>query len=235
MENYIFDVVLGVIAVVIIGISAKKGFVISLLSSLSVALSGFLSHKFTNPVSEFIYSSFLYDKIELKLTEVLTSLSQDVSYNDRIQAMLDSIPSVFVDASQGLGFDLKLAVDSMQTDMFSNEAIVKAFMDNIASFVVKSLLDVAVFVVLFVVLSVIFRKVSMLFNKVVKKIPVVGKANTVLGGVLGLVKAIVLVLVICLVVCPFVYAIDIPILEDAVSHSYVYRFVIENNFLNNFI
>lgn len=235
MEKYIFDIVLLLVTVVIIIISAKRGFVISLLSTVSVALSGFLSYKFTNPLTEFIYSSFLYDKIEVKLTEVLTGLSQNVSYGDKIQAMIDSIPTGIVNASQGLGFNLNFAVESLQLDLFTNEAIVKAFMDNIGSYIIKSVLEIVVFVLLFAVLSVVFRYISLLFNKLVRKIPVVGKANTVLGGVLGLVKALVTVVVICLVVCPIVFVIDIPKLENIISHSFVYQFIIDNSIFNNFI
>ncbi len=235
MEKYIFDIVLLLVTVVIIIVSAKRGFVISLLSTVSVALSGFLSYKFTKPLTEFIYSSFLYDKIETKLTEVLTGLSQNVSYGDKIQAMIDSIPTGIVNASQGLGFNLNFAVESLQLDLFTNEAIVKAFMDNIGSYIIKSVLEIVVFVVLFAVLSVVFKYISLLFNKLVRKIPVVGKANTILGGVLGLVKALVTVVVICLVVCPIVFAIDIPKLENIISHSFVYQFIIENSIFNNFI
>lgn len=235
MEKYIFDIVLLLVTVVIIIVSAKRGFVISLLSTVSVALSGFLSYKFTKPLTEFIYSSFLYDKIETKLMEVLTGLSQNVSYGDKIQAMIDSIPTGIVNASQGLGFNLNFAVESLQLDLFTNEAIVKAFMDNIGSYIIKSVLEIVVFVVLFAVLSVVFKYISLLFNKLVRKIPVVGKANTILGGVLGLVKALVTVVVICLVVCPIVFAIDIPKLENIISHSFVYQFIIENSIFNNFI
>ncbi len=235
MENYIFDIVLGVIAILIIAISAKRGFVISLLSTISVALSGFLSYKFSKPVAEFIYSSFLYDKIVSKLTEVISQYSVESSYKEKLQAMVDSLPEGLLNVSRGLGFNPDTAIESLELDVFTNEVIVKAFIDNFMSDIIKSLLEIVVLVIMFVLLSVVFRYVSMLLNKYVKKIPVVGKTNTILGGVLGMIKAGVLVIGICLVACPVIFAIDIPWLENTVSHSYIYGFIIENNIFTNFI
>lgn len=235
MENYIFDIVLVIVAVVIIIITAKKGFVLSLLGTVSVALSGFLSYKFSKPVSEFIYSSFLYDNIEEKLTNVLLNLSQDTSVDDKIQAMLSSFPEGVLNLSRGLGFEVEGALSSINLELFTNEDIIKAFIDNVASDVIMSVLNVVVFVVLFIVISFVLKYVSLLFSKIVKKIPLVGKLNTFLGGGLGIVKAVISIVIICLVVCPIVFAIDMPWLENIISQSHVYQFIIENNSFNNFI
>ena len=235
MEKYIFDIVLGVVAVVIVVYTAKRGFVLSLLNTIAVALSGFLSYKFSKPVSEFIYSSFLYDKIETKLTEVLSGLSKDVSFDSKIQAMTDSLPESMVNASQGLGVNLESAIKAIDLEVFSNEKIVNAFIDNVASDIIISVLEVVSFVVLFVLLSFILKNVAIIFSKLVRKIPIVGKANTILGGVLGVVKAFVLVVMICFVICPLVFVIDIPWLENVISQSIVYQFLIENNSFNNFM
>ncbi len=235
MENYIFDIVLGIVAVVIIIFTAKKGFVLSLLSTVSVVLSGFLSYKFTKPVSEFIYSSFLYDKIELKFTEVISNLSQDASFEGKLDAMINSLPEGVVNASKGLGFNLETAISSINLDLFTNENIVKAFIDNIASDIIMTVLDVVVFAVLFILLSFVLKYISILFSKIVKKLPLVGKANTVLGGALGIVKAVITIVIICFIISPLVFVIDIPWLENIISKSCVYQFLIENNPFNNFI
>lgn len=233
MEKYIFDIVLGVIAILIIVFTAKRGFVLSLLNTVSLALSGFLSYKFTKPLSEFIYSSFLYDKIETKLTEALSGLSQDTASDGKLDAMLSSLPSGIVNASQGLGFDVDTAMKSIDLELFANEKIIKAFIDNIASEIIMTVLEVVVFVVLFVLLSFILKNIAIIFSRLVRKIPIVGKANTFLGGALGIIKAVVCVSVICFVICPIVFAIDIPWLEDVISQSFVYQFLIENNSFNN--
>ncbi len=235
MESYIFDIVLGIVALIIVIVTAKRGFVLSLLSTVSVVLSGFLSYKFTKPVAEFIYSSFLYDKIEAELTQVLLNLSEDTSFEDKIRAMLSTLPEGVLNLSRGLGFEADSALSSINLELFSNEDIIKAFIDNVASDVIMSVLDVVVFIVLFAVISFVLKYVSLLFSKIVKKIPLVGKLNTVLGGALGIVKSVISIAIICLVVCPIVFAVDIPWLENIISQSNVYQFIIENNPFNNFI
>jgi uncharacterized membrane protein required for colicin V production len=235
MENYIFDIVLVLVAASIIILTAKKGFVLSLLGTVSVVLSGFLSYKFTKPVTEFIYSSFLYDKIEDKLTDVLLNLSQDSSFDDKIQAMVGSLPEGVLNLSQGLGFEIDAALSTITQELFTNEDIIKAFMDNFASDIITSVLEVVVFVVLFILLSFVLKYASALFSKIVKKIPVVGKLNTLLGGGLGIIKAIIAVSIICLAICPLVFVIDVPWLKEVISDSYVYQFIIKNNPFNNFV
>lgn len=236
MEKYIFDVILVAIVALIIALSAKKGFTASLLSTVSVVLSGFLSYKFTEPVSEFIYSSFLRGKIEEKFTEVLSSLSTDVSFNGKINAMLGALPKGYVDVAQAFGLNVNSAIEnSMQLDVTSNEQLIQLLIDNIAGYVVTAIVQLVVFLALFILLAIVFKFVSKLLNKIVEKLPVVGKANSILGGVLGFVKAVVFVFVTCTVICVLVNSTDIGLLKDFVSSSYIYRFVLDYNPLVNFI
>lgn len=235
MEAYIFDIALALIAIVIIVFAAKRGFVLSLLSTISLGASAFLSYKFTKPVSEFIYSSFLYDKIMEKVTEAVVGFSDTITDTEKLAALTEVLPSNFLKVAQGFGFNVESALDTIDLGQLANDKIITAFVDNVASDVVMSVLEIVVFIVLFVALLVVFRCVALLFNKLIKKFSVVGKANTILGGVLGVVKAAIAISIICLVACPIVYAIDIPWLEDVISQSYIYQFLIENNPINNWM
>ena len=67
--------------------------------------------------------------------------------------MINSLPEGVVNASKGLGFNLETAISSINLDLFTNENIVKAFIDNIASDIIMTVLDVVVFVVLFIIIS----------------------------------------------------------------------------------
>ena len=235
MEAYIFDIALILVAIVIIAFTARKGFVLSLLSTVSLGASAFISYKFTKPVSEFIYSSFLYDKILEKVTEAVLGLSDNITDTDKLAALTGILPDDFLKVAEGFGFNMDSALASVDIGQIANDKIISAFVDNIAFDVIMSVLEVVVFIVLFVALSVIFRCVALLFNKIVKKLPVVGKANTILGGALGVFKAAIAVSIICLVVCPIVFAIDIPWLQSLISQSHVYQFIIENNPINNWM
>ncbi len=235
MEAYIFDIALVIIAIVIVVLTAKRGFVLSLLSTVSLGVSAFLSYKFTKPVSEFIYSSFLYDKILEKVTEAVASLSDSITDTEKLAALVELLPVNFLKIAQGFGFNLDTALSSVDLSQLANDKIITAFVDNIAFDFVMSMLEVIVFIVLFAALSVVLRCIALLFNKIVKKLPIVGKTNTILGGALGVIKAVIAISVICLVVCPILFAIDMPWLENVISQSHVYQFIIENNPINNWM
>lgn len=230
MAVSIFDIVLLLVIVAFVVFSAKKGFALSLLNTIAVALSGIFSYKFSGILSEFIFSSFLYDKIELRFNDILSNLSSGATHSGKLDALVESLPQGFVKAAEGFGFNLEYALETaMMADYSSNEEFVKSFIDSIASGIIKPVLEVIVFILLFIVLSIVFKYVASLLDKVIKITPIVGKANTALGGVLGAVKALVFVFVICFVVCPIIFAIDNPSLKDTITSSVIYGFIIENN------
>ena len=56
--------------------------------------------------------------------------------------------------------------------------------------------EIIVFMLLFAAICLVIRLVSNFFSDNLKKIPVVGSADTILGGVLGVVKAVVILIVV---------------------------------------
>ncbi len=230
MEKYVFDFALCVVAIIVIVSSARRGFTLSLLNTISIAVSSILSYKISKPLSEFIYSSFLSDRIELKFNEVLSRLSQDISLNEKINALIEALPKGLVNASRAFGFDLDASVASFKSIDLSNDAIAKAFTDNVALDIINPILGVITLIVTFVAIFFVLKLVSVSFNKIVRKLPIVGKVNTFFGGVLGVVKAGVAVVAVCLIVSTIVFSVDSPKLENIISQSFVYNFIIENTF-----
>lgn len=88
---------------------------------------------------------------------------------------------------------------------------------------------ILVFVILFIVFSILLKIVSKLLSALLDKIPLVGTANSVLGGALGLIKAIIIVYVICTVCYIVVMSDNAGNLKEIISDSYIYQFLIENN------
>lgn len=109
------------------------------------------------------------------------------------------------------------------------------FLTDIPYAVASVISRVVVFALLFVVLSIVLKLLSGLISSVVEKIPLVGTANTVLGGVLGFIKAAVIVYVICTVAYLFVMSDNAQSLKPIISNSYIYQFVTENNPVIDFI
>lgn len=166
MEIQVFDLVLVAIAVLSVVFAAKKGFAKSLLETASVFVAGFASYKFCDPVSQFVYKTFLSE--------------------------------------------MPYAVASVVARIVS-------------------------FAVMFVVFSILLKLASGLLSSVLKKIPLVGTANKLMGGVLGLLKAIVIIYVICTVCYLTVISDSAENLKPIVSNSVIYQYITENNPVTDFI
>ena len=94
---------------------------------------------------------------------------------------------------------------------------------------------IVVFIVLFIVFSILLKLASKVLSSLLDKIPLVGTADSVLGGVLGFVKAVIIVYVICTLCYLIVLSDNAENIKPIISDSYIYQVLIENNPVINFI
>lgn len=109
------------------------------------------------------------------------------------------------------------------------------FLTGIANSIATVIARVIVFVILFIIFSIVLKLASKLLSSLLDKIPLVGTANSLLGGVLGLIKAIIIIYVICTVSYLIVISDNAENLKPVISNSYVYQFITENNPVIDFI
>ena len=74
-----------------------------------------------------------------------------------------------------------------------------------------------------------------MLSSLLDKIPLVGTANSLLGGGLGLIKAVIIIYVICTVSYLIVISDNAENLKPIISNSYIYQFIAENNPVIDFI
>ncbi len=109
------------------------------------------------------------------------------------------------------------------------------FFTNVPAKLASVIARVIVFVILFIVFSIILKLASKLLSSLLDKIPLVGTANSVLGGVLGFIKAVIIIYVICTVCYLIVLSDNAENLKPVISNSYIYQFITENNPVIEFI
>jgi hypothetical protein len=85
-----------------------------------------------------------------------------------------------------------------------------------------------VIVVLFVLVAILIRVISKLFENT-NKIPFVGKINSLLGGAIGVVKAVVILIVVCTVMFIISSASEPNPLVEGINGSMIYTYLTENN------
>lgn len=196
----ILDIVLLVIVLVIVFLSAKKGLVRTVLDIAVLVLTVVLAFQIASPMAEKFYSEFVSERIEMKLTDALTS-KDAVTNTQKAAAALQSLPSFVTKALEKNG----VQTDSLSERIASGEAskdtaayLNKSFVAPICKAVLTGVLFFLLSAVLGSLLQWAAKGIAKLF-----KVPIVRSANTFLGGVLGIIKGAVLVyaVVAVLILC----------------------------------
>lgn len=234
--NYVIDIILLLLAVMIITASAKKGFLSSLLESLSLIISATVSYFITPGVSEFIYQKFVYNSVKNKLSEAILSISSGQSLGDKVTELIGKLPEGALRLAESSGVDVNsLAASVSQSSVGTNEALVNTVTDNIAYNILIVAIEAVVFLVLFILLSVVIKLFSKLITKIMKKLRLMGSVNKFFGAALGVIKAVVVILIICTVMFFIAGASDNASVVSTIEASKIYEFISANNPILNFL
>lgn len=237
VTEYAVDIVLAAIIIIFVAVGLKKGFVSTLLESLSLVISAVGSYVLCNPVSDFIYNTFVSNSIKGKFTEIIAeNLPSGAVLSDKTDALLNALPPFTLKLADYAGFNIRESISGITSAAAENtDLLVNDFADIVAYGVLIILIKGIAFVVLFILLSIIVKMLSGLLGKVINKIPLVGKANKALGGALGLIKAIVVVFVVCTVLYFIAGTSSDLSFVPAVESSKIYGFVTANNPMINLL
>jgi len=178
----ILDLIIVAIFVVSIIITAKRGFVKSVSLILGFFLAIFAAMTISGPLSEFIYDKAVEPSIVRTIEKTITS-SVDSTKEGLVNGVNDALPG-FIKNS------VKFDKSDLNNDIVDNDAP-KTIAENISRNSVRpitvSFIKVIASLALFVVLSIAFKFLSRILNKIFS-FSIVGKLNRFLGGILGLVN-----------------------------------------------
>lgn len=234
--NYVIDIALIVLLVLVVSASVKKGFLTSLLESLSLAISATLSYFLTPTVSEFIYQKFVYNSVKTKLSETLSKVTSGESLGDKVAELVGNIPASATRLAEAFGVNINSLADSVtNSSVGTDEALINTVTDKIAYNILIVAIEALVFLVLFILLAVIIKLLAKLIGKAANKLRLVGPLNRLLGGALGLIKAALLILVICTVLFFIAGASDNSTVVSTIEASKIYGLISANNPIINFL
>lgn len=213
----IVDILLIIAVAVIAIVSAKKGFLLSLLNIASYVVSGILAKIFSSPAASFVYSNYLSEKILLKLQELIPSGSVEGELESIIINAIQSLPEPI--ASLVSHFN---GVEILSSVTFADTALTVDTIEQtyVAPFVLN-VLSIVVMVILFILFSVVLRFVCSLINKMLtgKKHKLIRGTNMFLGAALGVVKGSFIAGIISAVLNIAAPVINNPQLSDFVNGS----------------
>ena len=225
--NYIVDLVLVALIILVVAAAVKKGFVGTAIDTFSVVISAFAAYKIFKPVSQWVYDNIVYNMVRTKLIRSIED-SNTLGFADKIQRMTKCLPENGVRFAKSLGINVDALISRVPAET-DNKQLVDAFLTNVANEVIFFLVEVAMFILLFIVLSVVIKIVGKSFSKFLNKIPLIGFFNKLAGCAFGLVKAGAIVLVLCTVMFYLLNSSDDPNILGAINGSRIYAFVAERN------
>ncbi len=225
----VFDIVVIAIALLVIVMSAKKGFVASCLDTFSMVISAFASYKLCKPIADSLYDMFIKDLVKTEFRQALDEMSSSLSVRDKVAGIKDTLPETAVKLARRLGFDVINITSALVPSTASNDTLIETIADTIAYDVMITLTEIVTFIALFIVASLLVRFISAFFSNNLEKLPVVGKVDTLLGGVLGVIKAVVLVFAGSVLVYIIVQTADAGSSLESIRSSQFYMFMEQYN------
>lgn len=187
LEQYIIDIILVAIVVVSALIAAKKGFFLTVMSIISAVAALIGAKVLSNPAGVFVYESIVRNPV---LAKVQSMLPESLTTNDPqmiLDGLLEQLPDGIVALIENYGI-LDNAV-TMTGDVAAFFSLEQLEINYIKPFCL-SVLSLLATVVIFYMLYVVLRLVSVFLNRILykdKKKP----ANRILGAALGVVRAVI--------------------------------------------
>ena len=219
----IIDIVAVVLILLITIVSAKKGFMKTLLTLGAVIVSFIGARIAAIPVAEFIYSDYLSSFVLEKLNELLPNGSVAGELEAVFEGILAQFPAALVDIAR----TYNLLPDLSSLAGSTADLTVASIEELYIAPVLTEIAAIITTLVLFVILSAILRLVVAVINKffVSDKHKFVKRTNMLLGAVLGFVKSLIPVGVLCAILNIAAPAIGNEQLMSFVSTSYFCQLV----------
>lgn len=200
-----FDVVIILVVLLIIFISYKKGFALSVLGVIAWILALTIANA-AAPIT----SEFAYDYVEsIFLGDVDNTLDTDVSFGDieeNIKSLYEELPTITVNTMEFFGNTSEKVTENIKIKFSEATVItVRSIVDVAIKPVILSLLKSIFFLIFFIILLPLFQLLAKILSKFFK-IPILSSLDKLLGGLLGLIKAIIFVVILSVALQLFITA-----------------------------
>ena len=193
----LLDLIVIAIVAIFALISAKKGFVRTLVEVVGFIAVILLANNVSPVLSETTYNKFIEPAVVEKVTESLGEL--DVLEMSEVQIKQESLPT-FVYKILGEDFSLENFQNTINEKLGEGlETAMTEASQTVIKPVITEILKVIYMVLIVVVLSVVVKFLAKLLNKLFS-FSFVGKANKTLGAVLGTIKGIAIAVIFCSII-----------------------------------
>ena len=224
--SYILDAIIVLIVLITVFLSAKKGFVRTLIEVVGIVAAIFVAFTFSSPIADTVYDKMV-EPIVVKTVENVATDTAD-GPTAAVDAVWQKMPG-FITESNFLGLSKDNVLQQVQNETSTGvTALADSISNSFAKPVITKLLSVLVSVILVVVLIFVVKFLAKYINKLFS-FSIIGTINKTLGGILGLVKGIALAVVFCMIITlifSFTKNGFLIFTYDAINSSYIFKFLV---------
>ena len=189
--NFVIDLIVIAIIAICVLLSAKKGFVKTIVGVVGFIAATYLAFTLSTPLADTTYDKIIEPPIVESAVGAVGETQNDI---------WEALPDFITDNAVKFGIssdDFKGSINNNITEG-TESAVTKASQEVIKPIITK-ILGLIYSVVIMVVLMFVVNILAGLINKLFS-FSVVGKANRILGGIIGLPKGIVFAILFCMIV-----------------------------------
>lgn len=225
--SYILDGIIVLIIAITIFLSAKKGFVRTLIEVVGLIAAIIVAFTFSTPVADSVYDKFVEPKIISTVEESFNNTANTAT--DTVDAVWTKLPK-FMTNSNFLNISKENVYEQIKTDTSATattmaDTVSNSFVKPVVTKFVSLLFSVISVVFLIFVTKFLAKYINKLFN-----FSIVGKINKTLGGIIGLFKGVAVAIIFCLVISlimSFTKNGFLIFTNDTVNSSYLFKFFTE--------
>lgn len=186
----LIDILFIVAAIIIVILSAKRGFVKNVIRLASFIISIIIAVSFSPELSEYVAEKWISPAVTEGVYEDIVAISQrngGTSFD--IASLFETEHPEFVELLEKFGVDYESLAKTFDKISNGTEQTVHELADSIAQKVVNGISTVLAFISLFLASMLVLWIVSLILTLVVK-LPVLKQLNALLGIVCGLVTSL---------------------------------------------
>lgn len=233
--NFVFDGIILAVAIVAIVISAKRGFIKSIMGICTLIAALFVAFAFTPNVSQYIETSPVIMEVSENISDTLKSLSSKDTDTYDLARLFSDMPDSFRQILDRYRVDASDLKKEVAPEPDAAEEDVTDLSERIAKPVVSAISGVLAFLALFIASIAVLKLLTWILD-LIFQLPVLKTANTLLGFVVGVVSALVWAWVLSALSVIFIRAMSsispTYFSETLIENTIILRFFADDNFGN---
>lgn len=218
--QYAVDLVLCAIFGITVAIAVKKGFFYTLFELFGYLISLVLAKASSEQLAPAVYSA-VFEKTAAEKVAAALGETGTVGYTEAIESFFDKIPLWAQGIAEGIGISKESLINNVTSADLQGNNAVETIMNKIVTPIATSVMQVIIFAIAVIAFMFVLKVVIKLLNKIIKKLPVIKRFNSALGGVLGAAKGAIIVIVAAVIVLSVSGLTGSEEFVDAVNSSFI--------------